>query len=445
MKNKLLSIAVGLLLAAQSAIGAFAASSLPPINFDGTIQGTQTKGVRPAFPLSHWGPVTQNLKVPNQAITVPASVTSTTLSAAITTTGQTAITVTSATGFPSSGTFLISIDTEIMVVTAGAGTTSWTVSRANAGTTAATHLISAAVYQFANTNFPGETYREYFPLIANTNEIQLCYSNHQWPGTENAYAITVGASYDYIPNGTATNSVTPLVVTFGGQNTIAIQPGASVCSDKMFGPFLVVDGLWVRTWVNATNWPTIGHNVNYSLEGQVMGDQRTTANFKLSFQHAGLSYGPSLITGPVPNAPTVGWAGDSICDNSGETAFPSVGGFIGRGLNNLYGYNRACEPGETLATALAASGLFSRAVYASNASNLVSEYGTNDNGAGTTAAVTQANMLAYWAIFARNGQRVFQTTILPKTSSTDSWATTANQTAAGQHYERQRALCVSGR
>jgi hypothetical protein len=69
----------------------------------------------------------------------------TTLSAAITTTSETSITVTSASAFPPHGTFKIKIDTEILHVTAGNGTTTWTVIRGRDGTTAATHLNAATV------------------------------------------------------------------------------------------------------------------------------------------------------------------------------------------------------------------------------------------------------------------------------------------------------------
>jgi hypothetical protein len=78
-----------------------------------------------------------------------------TLSAAITTTGQSSISVTSACGtgsrlcFPQKGatSFYILIDSEIMQVSSngGQGTTSWTVSRAALGTTAATHSNGAAI------------------------------------------------------------------------------------------------------------------------------------------------------------------------------------------------------------------------------------------------------------------------------------------------------------
>lgn len=69
----------------------------------------------------------------------------TTLSAAITTTGATSCTVASGSSFPSSGTFRILIDTEIIKVTNVSGTT-WTIARGDGGTTATTHSSGATVY-----------------------------------------------------------------------------------------------------------------------------------------------------------------------------------------------------------------------------------------------------------------------------------------------------------
>ena len=51
----------------------------------------------------------------------------------------TTITVTSSADFPLEGEFRILVESEIMLVTAGWGTTSWTVTRALDGTTAASH------------------------------------------------------------------------------------------------------------------------------------------------------------------------------------------------------------------------------------------------------------------------------------------------------------------
>jgi type II secretory pathway pseudopilin PulG len=80
----------------------------------------------------------------------------TTLSGAITSTTQQTITVTSASGFPSAGPFLAQIDSEIVLITGGAGTTTWTVyqttDRGYLGTTAATHSAGATVTQKQRVN-----------------------------------------------------------------------------------------------------------------------------------------------------------------------------------------------------------------------------------------------------------------------------------------------------
>ena len=61
--------------------------------------------------------------------------------------GGTTLNVASATGFPSAAPFRIKIDSEILLVTAGAGTTTWTVTRAQDASVAAAHASGAAVKQ----------------------------------------------------------------------------------------------------------------------------------------------------------------------------------------------------------------------------------------------------------------------------------------------------------
>lgn len=80
---------------------------------------------------------------PEKRILAPKETTA--LSAAITTTDGTSITVAADFGVSASTHFRILVDSEIMQVTAGHGTTTWTVTRGMDGTTAATHLISSVV------------------------------------------------------------------------------------------------------------------------------------------------------------------------------------------------------------------------------------------------------------------------------------------------------------
>lgn len=83
---------------------------------------------------------------PGASTTLAAGVGLTTLAAGVTSSGTT-ITVASASGFPTSGTYTIQVDSEQMTVTAGQGTTTWTVTRGVNGTTVAAHSSGAAVLQ----------------------------------------------------------------------------------------------------------------------------------------------------------------------------------------------------------------------------------------------------------------------------------------------------------
>ena len=69
----------------------------------------------------------------------------TTLSAAIETTDGTSISVTAYALFPAAAQFRVRIDDELLLVTDGAGTTTWTVERGAESTTAATHASGATV------------------------------------------------------------------------------------------------------------------------------------------------------------------------------------------------------------------------------------------------------------------------------------------------------------
>jgi hypothetical protein len=70
----------------------------------------------------------------------------TTLASAISGT-QTSITVASASGFPTVAPYFVKVEGELMLVNAGAGSTTWTVKRAQLGTTATTHSAGVAVIQ----------------------------------------------------------------------------------------------------------------------------------------------------------------------------------------------------------------------------------------------------------------------------------------------------------
>lgn len=70
--------------------------------------------------------------------------TTTTVTGSFTSSGTT-LTVTGVSGFPSSPEFRVTIDSEVLIVTEGAGTTTWTVERGGDGTSPAAHSAGATV------------------------------------------------------------------------------------------------------------------------------------------------------------------------------------------------------------------------------------------------------------------------------------------------------------
>jgi prepilin-type N-terminal cleavage/methylation domain-containing protein len=80
---------------------------------------------------------------------------STTVASAMTA-SQLTVPVSSAAGFPASATYIVKIDSELILVSGGAGTTTWTVrdviERGYLGTTATTHSAGAAVTQKQRVN-----------------------------------------------------------------------------------------------------------------------------------------------------------------------------------------------------------------------------------------------------------------------------------------------------
>lgn len=100
------------------------------------------------------------------------------------------ITVTSAANFPTSGSFAIKVDAELMLVTAGQGSTSWTVTRGTAGTTATAHLVNAAV--------------SWVNWVAPTNDVEVVDGAALTTGQVRNYTVKPGAlTADVIASATA--------------------------------------------------------------------------------------------------------------------------------------------------------------------------------------------------------------------------------------------------
>jgi hypothetical protein len=205
---------------------------------------------------------------------------STTLPSAITST-QTTIAVASATGFPTSQ-FRIRIDDEVMMVTAGFGTTMWTVTRGVNGTTAALHASSQTVLWDDATPSGELSWNATTKTLTVKGTIFLDGSARITNSAVNTYngQATLYLSGTFRATGSLCASVTLLVCAFsswkpdtemltivangnGGQ----VNPGDSILVDNNFS---FQGGLY------GTNAIEFGNNVNTA--GPVVGSQILLSN-----------------------------------------------------------------------------------------------------------------------------------------------------------------------
>jgi FtsP/CotA-like multicopper oxidase with cupredoxin domain len=107
-----------------------------------------------------------------------------------TTAGQTTITVASAASFPASGAYFVRIDNEVLQVTGGQGTTTWTVARGQLGTAAAGHLSGATVTALAN-----DWYASFSGLAAGSSNLKVTYKGKNCSNTTGTACTALAGNF----------------------------------------------------------------------------------------------------------------------------------------------------------------------------------------------------------------------------------------------------------
>jgi hypothetical protein len=143
------------------------------------------------------------------------------------------LTVSSFAGFPTANGFKVKVDTEIMLVTAGAGTLTWTVTRAQDGTTGAAHTIGSAVTEIEARTFRynGAGFLDLGPYDLNEVESVELYTD-----LDTALQVTLtAAQYRLEPRGRAP----------GGTYLGLVLPYPAIAEpDYGFGWQATVTGTW---------------------------------------------------------------------------------------------------------------------------------------------------------------------------------------------------------
>jgi hypothetical protein len=262
--------------------------------------------------------------------------------------------------------------------------------------------------------------------------ISLVYAN--WYGaagtgeTGLGGSLTVSASVEY-PIG----SGNIVQMTFGGASSFAIADKAQAVSDLKQLGYTIPKGARFRTRTFTTSATGLLYSSQYDgsfARSEVPNpavDKTMSGTVTAASAGVGVSaYGPIAILGMTSRVSTV-IVGDSISAGFLDVLDDlSCGdrGSIARSISPAFGAANLAVGGEYFASLLGAGGVNRRSLL-QYASHIICGYSVNDFRNGQTAAQVLASAAALIALGPT--KKFFFTTCTPNTTSTDSWATEANQ------------------
>jgi hypothetical protein len=249
------------------------------------------------------------------------------------------------------------------------------------------------------------------------------------------------------------NSITIKAVMAVGSANYSVSCGGSTAGTSLStGAFIVCDpvgvsiaasaDVYVCTYVTVTSgnaWP-VGRAMASSTGGEGSSgangaDDTGACAAGTGMTSGGYAYGPYGLVGHqlTKGSKSVGFVGDSIAAGAGANFNTASGlaGYLETALTNNVAWLSSARSSDQAAF-FNLHGSWRLAHFAPYINSVISELGTNDlYTAANSAATVETALGNLWTEFANRGITVFQTTLLPRTSSTDLWATVANQTKSG--------------
>jgi lysophospholipase L1-like esterase len=224
-------------------------------------------------------------------------------------------------------------------------------------------------------------------------------------------------------------------VLFGGNTEGAIPDGEYIVSDSVSvyipnGALFCVRIFWESTTGVLSTVVSLNLIANSGFETGVSGiNDETMAG---SVTASSTNFPPCAIIGTT-DQPSFAIVGDSIGYGQGDGQ--DVGGdygYIMKALGPRYAYVNMCRSGDQADKFVLSS--TNRAGLFQYTSHLVCEYGTNDMYTlGDDATETLTNLQTIWGL---HDGVVYQTTILPRATSSDDHITLDNQTVTNGNTER---------
>ena len=247
-------------------------------------------------------------------------------------------------------------------------------------------------------------------------------------------SATVKAAIEY-PIGTIAQ-----IVTFGGEQIGTMLAGGDIESDAITVNIPSGAKFAVRSFYDAPGGGAFFRDAPIAgIDGCDFGTTVTDVTYTASaitIPTNGITYHPALILGPS-NKPCVLLVGDSRMAGTADLSDTGYGarGEILRGISYCTPAINIGSPGMTAKAYASTPAGFSKrsALVAGFYNYAISNLGINDVATSDTAATINANILAIADVV---GVPVWQCTLPPKTTSSNAWATVANQTVDANNAKR---------
>lgn len=290
-----------------------------------------------------------------------------------------------------------------------------------------THAYAGQSYR-AGTTETGQT-------TTGTNTYRLkhyctvtCYNLRLLFG--NSASAVAGTNNIFVKAAIEDSSGNIFPVYFNGQRNVMIPGGGTVLSDVVAIPVRKGDYIYSRTLASCTN--------GFVFEGQVhqfAGEWKYTGSDLVdsgtSGDNLGYTYCPLAIYGSAPQTAncvailgdsiSVGWDVSDVFDAALVTGLGSTVQDLGKNVPHvMLGVNATTFTDFNYAT----NQQF-RFRMLTGCNYVLSELGINGISSFSTLTNSAVNL---WSTLKTLGFKVYQTTLTPYTTSSDSWATAANQT-----------------
>lgn len=359
----------------------------------------------------------------------------------------------------------LGVDTETRMMKVGDGATAWNflpyINSAGSASASPLLVIADNGYSSGGNNVSTSTAGTgsyYFTVGAAATGITAEWEHWYNAGsidTDPAGPISFNASLKVVSSSNPNTVIGTLYrITFGGRTTATLDPGGKITGDVVGVSVAPGDVVSVRTYLaSGTAYPPreIVGALGTGWGGFTATTDLTAPGSAAVTAATAWAFGPSSLLGyQSGNTPAVLIVGDSICAGAYDGFYGiaggripnfeylSGGGFTMRALSGSAGVINTARLGDKAETFVGTDGSFRRLANAPRCTSAIIEYGTNDlfTGGSNAATLETNNLEIATALRALGITILYLTTLSPRTTSTDGWATTTNQTVGAAESQR---------